>query len=52
MEEERPVHLVTDVDFAQIKKQIRNSSRFLTVRWRLSVVYEMVQNTQAEYLGV
>lgn len=52
VEEEGPVHLVTDVDFAQIKKQIRNSSRFLTVRWRLSVVYEMVQNTQAEYLDV
>lgn len=41
--EKGPVHLVTDVGFAQIKKQIPNSSRFLTVRWRPSVVYEVVQ---------
>lgn len=41
--EKGPGYLVTDVRFAWIKKPIPNSSRFLTVRWRLSVVYEMVQ---------
>lgn len=48
--EKGPVHLVTDVGFAQIKKQIPNSSSFLSdgglqlcMRWCC---------TQAEYLGI
>lgn len=41
MGEEGPVHFVIDVGFAQIKKQIPNSS--VSVSQRLLVGYEMVQ---------
>lgn len=50
--QEGPVRLATDVRFVQIKKQIPDSSRSLTVRWGLPVVQEMVQNYRAKYLGV
>lgn len=46
-----PVHLATDVDFIQIKKQIPDSSR-PDGQMGLAVVYEMVQKYRAEYLGV
>lgn len=51
--QEGPVRLATDGwVLPRFKKQIPDSSRFLTVRWGLSVVYEMVQKYTAGYLGV
>lgn len=40
-----PVHLVTDVGFAQTEKQIPNITGFLTVRWRLRLCMMVLQHT-------
>lgn len=43
------VHLVTDVAFAQIKKKVPTSSRFLSVNWRLQdTCVRLCRSTRAE----